>query len=464
MKTIQRLRKNLQIFVIIFLVPYSCQANFIENLLTLGYPGNIENVEFGNVSYGVNSPVMDGVITGQHFRICDILQEGEETVVFGIHQRQKHKMFEVWRANTRDSRVFTENKTLFQVPDEDPHWLWAELAVKPPDQILLMQCQIGSPKVSGHFFHVFGGTTNGENWRKLLPDPVYYGQDAWSIVWNEQLKKFVNYQTSYQPWDKRYADNMRKARRVLHIRTSPDGKTWTPSESFGSLGPYLPPEQLVIPDKHDPPDTEFYRFSVMNLGEFWMGAMVKYISQPRAAPKFGSWPHGPFFGYEWWVSHDGLNWNRPYRDDTSLDATPWNFAYYLCQPMTDGDNLVWIINSSRFILNRKRICYVYNRANAEIITRPFRSSGKQMMLEVDFGAMLREVAPSSQQGYIMAELTDQRGEVIEGFESSKCLFEVSEQTSLPLKWGTQILPDKINDVPLRLRLYFRDARIYSLTH
>jgi len=432
-----------------------------NKLLTLGFPANV-TVEFGQLSFGVEPPGRGGRVTGLGFRICGVVAGDDGTIVHGLARSEK-KLPQVWRAYTRDGIEFTDARMLFEVPDSRPRPKWAagDLALR-NGELVLLQCEIGKPPTKGHPFHVFAGPLDGGEWRKLNSEYVYRGQDAFTLVWNDNLKRLVNYQTTYQPWKKRYPDNMPLVRRVLHIRTSPDGLTWTPGGSFGVDGPHLPREQLIVPDDQDSPDTEFYHFAPIDLGQFWAGTLVKYVSQPKSLPTSGRFPHGPFLGYEWWVSDDGLNWERPFRERSGLDATGHPFAYFLSQPIVVGDELRWAVHGEAYVLNRRRMFYAYSRANAEVVTRAVTLSGQAIQVEASFESIRRDADTAIRQGYLMAELLDTDGNVMPGFERETCVFEPDERTRLTLKWGRQPLPRA--GTTIRLRFCFRDMRLHSVSY
>jgi len=433
------------------------------NLMTFGYPENL-TVEFGRISFGAERPRCAGKATGKTFAIGGVIPDDDGVIVYGLRRGEDHRP-QVWRAHTRDGFAYEDARMLFEVPASDPpvRWLAGALAMGDGEMVLL-QCELGRPARKGHPFHVFCGRLDGTGWRKLNAEPIYRGQDALSMVWNKKLGKFVNYQTSYQPFAKRFPDNLPNARRVLHIRTSKNGLNWTPGGSFGADGPYLPNEQLITPDEKDYPDTEFYHFSAIDLGEFWAGTMLKYVSQPKELPSHDPWPHGPFLSYEWWISPDGLNWDRPFREKSSLDAMPHSFASRLAQPVVLGHELRWAVGHDVYVLDRRRMFYAYCRANAEVITRELILSGQPVSLEVSFEAIRRKEQKPLRQGYVMAELLDNDGKVIPGFERDKCLFTPDERTRLTLKWGNRHLPNAGAGRRVRLRLYFRDVRLYSASY
>ena len=427
------------------------------DLLTFGFPENID-VGFGRVSFGAESPRQAYEVSGLDFRICCTVPRADHTLVVGL--KSPNGLPQVWRALTQDGIAFTEAAMLFEAPDSVSPWIAGDVALK-DDTLVLLQSQMGTPPTKGHPFHAFSAPLAGDGeWRKLNSELIYRGQDSFALVWNSELKLFVNYQISYQTWPKRFADNMPSVRRVLHIRTSPDGMQWTPGASFGVDGPHLPDEQLIVPDDLDTPDTEFYHFSPVDFGEFWAGIMVKYVSQPGVLPTCGGYPHGPFLDYEWWIGRDGLHWERPFRERSGLDQAEHPFAYFLTQPIVVGDECRWPIRGRVCVLDRRRMFYAYSRANAELTTRLLTLSGQPICLDISFDAVRRGGDPALRQGYLMAELLDPDGAVVQGFDRDKCVFEPDESTRLTLKWGDRHLPGS-RVGPVRLRILFRDVRLYS---
>lgn len=424
-----------------------------SNVYTLGRPAAL-TVEFGRPGFGAEPPRVDPQPDGLDFSIHEVTGGTDGYTVFGL-KRGDTGLPQVWRANTRDGLKFTDAVMLFELPPtaSGARWLAGDLALR-ERTLYLLQCECGNPATSGHPFHVFAGDTDGGNWRRLDREMAYRGQDAFTLLWNPRLGRFVNYQTSYQPFDKRYTDNMPGVRRVLHIRTSPDCLTWTPGGSFGVTGPHLPDSQLIVPDALDTPDTEFYHFSPFDLGEFWAGALVKYISQPPVVGNMDGWPHGPFLGYEWWIADDGMNWTRPFREASGMDGVHRAFPYQLTKPVVVGDELRWpLAGRGVYTLNRKRMFYVGCRANCEIRTPVLAIPQHGMSVDLAFEPTGR--------GYLLAELLDKEGRVLPGFEKEQCVVKAAAQTRLELEWNGA--HSAAPQTAAHLRLCFRDARVYSVS-
>ncbi len=429
------------------------------NLYTFIFKDELK-VGYGNISFGAEPPRTAGKSTGLNFIIGDVIPDGHGYAVYGLRRSEDH-IPQVWKARTADGMTFSDAEPLFELPPPEIRWLAGDVAVA-NGRIVCMICDCGNPLGAGHRFHIFAGTEDGD-WSKLNDDPVYRGQDAFSLVWDGE--QFVNYQTSYQPIQKPFADNMGDGiRRVLHIRTSPDCLHWTPGGSFGFEGPYLPDGQLITPDEQDAPETEFYKFQPFRQDGLWSGALVKYISQPPILAKSGSFPHGPFLGCEWWVSRNGMDWQRPARSTSNLDTLPLQTSYFMHKPFPLGNERRWCQGGMAYGFDCRRNFYTYCPANAILTTPPLRFKAESTRLHVSFESVRLGKQGALRQGYLMAELVGQDGKTLEGFEKEKCIYDVSDATTLDLQWAERTPASLPQGAFPSLKLHFRDVRIYSLEH
>ena len=427
-------------------------------------------VEHGRPTCGAEPPVRLGKAPSLNFQISDVVPVGDGDNrtyrVLGIRKKETEEespVPAVVQATTRDGLNFECEETLFAAPAGPHYYVYAqEVAVARNDgRLLLMGCEAGRPASAGHFFHAFGADRNGP-WRALSETCVYRGQDAFGVVWNQAQNCWVNYQTTYQPYPKHYADNMKHIRRVLHIRTSPDGVTWTPGGSFGTKGPYLPEEQMIMPDAEDHPDTEFYKFKPFFHRGMWIGPMVKYTSQPPIVDKAEQFPHGPFMEIEWWVSRDGFSWQRPFRESSHLDAVPLFLCYFMHPPIVVDGELRWVTDQEVYALQEDRMFYLHARHNTEIVTNTFVLENATPQLQVAFGSPTAERQGALYQGYVMAELLTPDGRVIPGCERASCLHHASTESMLPLHWGDGSVAQSFLGKSVRLRLLMRDVKLYAV--
>lgn len=458
--------KKQTVTIIIFLVSLTCTASDStqSKILTLGLPWNLTK-EYGKLNFGVESfQRTDEAATGLNFTIHGTSPHGTTNLAYGLSKSADGRP-EVWTAETQDGNAFSNSRKVFEIPTADTPTRWIAASVALHDNtILLLQSAYGNPPRKGHRFFAFTGMTDGTGWKRMTDSPVYKGQDALKIVWNEEKKAFVNYHISYQPFIKRNPDNLLIVRRVLHIRTSKDGLVWTPGQSFGADGPYLPTEMLITPDSLDCPDKEFYKFSVFRFGDYWAGIMVDYAAQPKIIPNRKPWPHGPFLDFEWWVSKDGFKWERPYRENSGLEKIPLKFAYNLSDPIIYGDELRWVSEGSVFKQRRQRLFYTYSRSHSEIMTTALELTDKPINLELSFESIRRGESNPLVQGYVMAELVDESGNVIKGFERNNCVNTPDESTRVTLRWGNKNLPDITKNRRVSIRFIFRDCRLYSVSY
>jgi hypothetical protein len=129
-------------------------------------------------------------------------------------------------------------------------------------------------------------------------------------------------------------DNNLRDRRVLSIRTSKDGRQWTPPDSQEDVWnrhgkkKHIPATLLTKPDADDPPDVEFYCGSA-----FWHHDRSYMIVLTYAASPLTPRKHGPQLGTEWWVGDDDAHWERPAREvNATVSARANIYAVSLSKP------------------------------------------------------------------------------------------------------------------------------------
>lgn len=363
----------------------------------------------------------------------------------------------IFRARTFDGLHYEGAEVVFQ-SDPGP-WLGEmDIAHNTLDGSLL--CLKWHRGDTGHALFAFG-SEDGSAWRPLAQGPVYLDHDAFGLMWDPRTQRYICYQTTYQRWQKRYEDNIgSETRRVLHIRTSPDGVTWDPREDVPWAGPHMRPERLMTPDDHDPGEIEFYRFCGFPYADRYAGMMLIYCPSPHPAnPRFPWDKHGPHLSGEWWISGDGMQWARPFREVFGPGQAPGAVEY---APMTLDGHHLWVMGKTVCALPEDRLFYVGSRANAELSTVPFAMSKGPLTLNASLGFDGDEHRGMMGQGYIMAELLREDGSVAEGFEKERCVLPHVAGNTTQLLWG-HADGSAFAGQTIRLRLHFRDARIYSLT-
>lgn len=368
------------------------------------------------------------------------------------------------RATTRDGSRFENVETLYQ---SEPG-AWTEhlgLAYNPDaNEFLALKLKADD----GGFAYTAFFSPDGRTWRPYSGNPLFYDGDSLGLFWSRNAHAFVCTAKTLQPVRKhiqdhggthpQLKDNALRDRRVLAIRSSRDGRTWKPSDSlqdvWNRVGNYKPVSvsMMVTPDSNDPPDMEFYR----GVG-FWYHDRSYLVVLDYAASPLLRGKHGPQLDTEWWVSHDGLRWNRPYR---GLNATGDGIYPITHNPMAIDGMLLFHYGNVLRGMKQDRISYVGARANAEFSSLAFTMPKADLALNAAVPSPDRLFAAN--QAYVMAAILDEKGGVIPGFEAEKCLVQQCDQIDRPLRWNGRSARE-LAGREIRLRFYLRGANIYAVT-
>lgn len=299
--------------------------------------------------------------------------------------------------------------------------------------------------------HVFA-SGDGKDW-KVLSDKAYGDHDAMCVTWDAERGEFRNFQTTLEPFAKRYPDNIGNLRRVLSFRRSRDAVHW---ESVSP--PFLMGEKLWKPDSFDPLDLEFYRACVFPLGGRKAMLLVDYVPPPQEAnSRRATTKHGPRYLTEWAISRDGENWERPFRARDAAEKTIWS---PLQGPLTVGNLMYFYEREAKSAsLPLDRVFFATCRANGEFSTPLFAMPASGLALNADVRWRAGE---DPGQAYLLAELQDEGGDVIGGYERANCLVENADARGLALRWGGKS-GIELAGRPVRMRLYLRDAKVYGLS-
>ncbi len=336
-------------------------------------------------------------------------------------------------------------------------------------EVLLLYYELYNPFGDGFALNAFK-SKDGLKYTSVAKNPVFYGQDALHLMWDPKSGDYFCYQVNFQPWTKKYPDNAQQGRRVITIRRSHDGATWTPEWNHWTLGPDFPQEMTITPDVNDPVDLEFYWFSAFPYADRYIGIVSLYEPcPPRVNPRNPDKPntHGPYLGYEWWLSEDAIRWKRPYQTQylglEPGDTSVFEQGVFLAPPgspiIANGE----ILFDGTWGVKEDRIAGAATGPNAEFSTHPFKMPGRPLMLNATARWIgQKESTFLQRQAYIMTALLDREGRVIPGYEKENCVFGDVDAPDLPLAWagkkGTELAGTTV-----KLRFYFRNARIYAVT-
>lgn len=363
-----------------------------------------------------------------------------------------------FRARTVDGIHFEQCEQVFQT--EDGGWLTEfDVAYDPVnDRLITYLWKRGE---LGHALWAFGSSDGGASWSPLGDGPIYHDHDAFGMMWDPAQSRMVCYNTTYQTWAKLFPDNMGSdCRRVLHIRTSPDGLRWEPAGDISrKKDQQAPRSELIVPDDDDPPEIEFYRFTAFPYGDRYAGMMLIYAPSPPAVNPRHPWSkHGQHCYSEWWTSRDGISWDRSFRHVFASGSAPTIVPH---APMVVDGRMLWIVDGGVHALDEDRIFYVGARANGAFSTVVFTMSDLPLLLDAAMQFLPHATSGMFDQSYIMAELVDAEHGVIVGYEREKCVLTSMPANRIRLQWAGRDGTELANQA-VRLRFYLRDARIYSV--
>jgi len=406
---------------------------------------------------------------------CVVRGNDNLTEVYGYRFGPAHSSWEIVRSHTRDGYNYEEFEVVYADQQEDYFYAgMSDIGVNDEGYFLALTSRAGYGKCRpGHALWAFG-SPDGENWQELVGEPVYRDHDSYDLLYDPSQDKWITYQITYRAWEsKPYMDTLGPLRRVLHIRTSDDGVHWCPSEDVWMQRPAMPSERVMVPDEEDPEEMEFYRMKVFRYANRYVGMMLNYAACPQIAnPAAKEWGvHGPHLSGEWWISRDAMNWERPYRDIFACGPAPDIINH---APLRYEDKLLFIIESGAkghspgppdghevYGLPVDRLFYIGSMGSAQMSTIPFTMPDQPLYLNIEAG-LHREELLMRYQSYVMAELLDEEGQVIEGYDKGKCIGYEINDLRWPLRWEGQDATELVGQT-VQVRLYFRDARIYALT-
>ncbi len=414
----------------------------------------------------------DPTLTDEFTVRCCLRRIDGSYTVYACDGGTGHVPWQIYRFDTEDGIHLANKEKVYE--SKEGKWEQTATVSYSPEKNMLLCLKNANGKYGGvtYAFYSYDGT----KWKEYENNPVYYEGDRWGAVWSSALQKFITYNKGIQRFsEKRMLELALNARRVLTIRMSSDGFHWEPDdpsmfqknskEIGGSLqvgGPLLPVEYQISPDELDPPDLEFYASMCFEYERRYYLMMLNYAGcfVPPGTPPVGANGHGPQLGTEWWISRDGLNWSRPFRD---INATENATNFIQHNPIVIDGKLLFHMLGWKGVwgIPEDRITYVTSWANGIFETLQFPMPGKTLKLNAKIPG---DAYPEGHiQAYVMAELIDDCDRVIPGYEREKCLLRpIEDSLSIDLKWkgknGKELSGHKV-----RIRFYMRASYLYAVT-
>lgn len=348
----------------------------------------------------------------------------------------------LYRGLTKDGYSLTEWKEIFRNP-EGP-WLIESMLTRQEttNNLFFFTWSRHSQPEKGHALWGFV-SPDGLAWRALSNEPLYTEHDAFGGMWDDRTGGFLFAQVTQQSWKKPYADNIGSGkRRVLSIQTSREGLAWQRVQEAGPGG-------MITPDAADPPDIEFYRMQPFRFADRYLGLADLYAATPLIPAK-----HGPHLTCEWWVSQDGIRWQRPWRHVDAHGEAPYAVKM---APMWFGKEMLFWVSGRVMGLPEYRVASIGSRSNAEFTSSLFEMPDRPLLLNAS--------APVGNglfnQAYVCAEIQDENRQTIPGYERDKCILQAVDDTRIPLRWGDRTGVE-LAGRKVALRFYLRAARIYAV--
>jgi hypothetical protein len=190
--------------------------------------------------------------------------------------------------------------------------------------------------------------------------------------------------------------------------------------------------------------------------------------------------HGEELDNEWWTSADGLNWERPAREVNALGTFMDGKKRINMPPLIIDGKLQWQFgwnedgNGDVVLAGVKedRISGVSARSNGEFSTKNFTMPEGDLYLNAAVPSLDRPWLKHTSQPYVMIEVRNQSGNVISGFERSKCVIwdgttspnrkTQVDVTNQKLTWnGTSA--KSLAGQTISLRFYLGGSTIYAVT-
>ena len=285
--------------------------------------------------------------------------------------------------------------------------------------------------------------------------------DATYVYYNEQDRRFEMYSVWLIPCDEVSGrrtphDNAPGVNRVIHRRESPDGIVWSD------------PEILIMPDEHDPMHQEFYYLAVQPDGDWNIGMLGHYRCWEQT------------MDLELCFSRDTHHWLRPLRGGWvprgGTDEIDHMSVYATNRLIDRGGH--WLLlyrggNTPHNYKFRKELPPGVSEARlatmmAEAPKGRFaglrateRCVGALTLKRFNHSAE-RITVDAHVRGRLQAELRDQFGRPIAGYELNSCLPITGDNRSHVLTWeGGRTSVDYRYDV-VGLRIEIEDGVLYSV--
>jgi len=153
-------------------------------------------------------------------------------------QGADHHPWKVFRCRSRDGMHFDDVRVVLERSGEP----WAHTCSISYSPELGRFLLLKNRNVPDGFSMYAYFSSDGDHWEEYERNPVFYDGDRWGALWSPAIQKFVYYGKGIQRYQQKlFPELFANARRVVTLRTSPDGFHWTPdAPSFYRRGERIP--------------------------------------------------------------------------------------------------------------------------------------------------------------------------------------------------------------------------------
>ena len=249
-----------------------------------------------------------------------------------------------------------------------------------------------------------------------------------------------------------------QARRSIGRAESPDLRHWSE------------PETIISVDDLDFPDTEFYHLAATTQDGWYLGLLWIFSTTNTQ--------HEPHFVF----SRDGRRYDRTYREPVIRRGDNGDFdavSIYAARPILNGDRILCYYTGTNW-RSPEQLLALGDRATAGIglavlprdgfvsleggrvdfsvvTTRSFTFAGKELHLNLQTALQQWGAGP----GEVRVELLDSRHVPVPGHTLAETDPLTATATDAVVTWGGHSDLSALAGQPIRLRIHFRNAKLYS---
>ena len=235
--------------------------------------------------------------------------------------------------------------------------------------------------------------------------------------------------------------------RILAMHTSPDFVQWNH------------PKTIIAPTADDPDYIQFYGMGGFRYGNYWLGTLWMY------------YVHDQSMDLELALSRDGRNWTRPFPGQRlvrlgSDDEFDCGTILSATSPLVVGDDIyIYYGGSDRrhdergtttaiglATLKVDRWAGLQSGRQGALQTRPFSLDGTALTLNA-----------YAHGGEVWAEILNEQGQVLPGFELAQAMPVVGDHTACRLAWEQGSDLSSLRGQRIALRFHICNATVYAIS-